>query len=149
MNAEYCMKKLFEYSSNLNNCCAFVQECAYTGKCHFGDNLIAGCTEHFVFRNVLKILEKNEMEDINELKRQLDKLYEELKALRRQVPKWIPVSEDLPPEEEVVLVSCKSKRGVRSVNRAYHYDGFWHGSGSMAGVEAWMTLPEPYEEKDV
>ena len=58
--------------------------------------------------------------------------------------KWIPVSDRLPESDYMCLVSCKTKKSVKSVNRAYYSDGFWHGSGSMSGVEAWMPLPEPY-----
>ena len=43
---------------------------------------------------------------------------------------WIPVDVQLPPEGVMVLVTCESKKGIRSVNRAYYSDGFWHGSGS-------------------
>lgn len=60
---------------------------------------------------------------------------------------WIAVSERLPEDDKVVLVSCRTKKGVNSVNRAY-YDGAWHGSGSMSGVVAWMLLPEPYRESE-
>lgn len=58
--------------------------------------------------------------------------------------KWIPVTEQLPDDEELKLVSCRTKKGVRSVNRAYFHGGYWHGNGSMAGVEAWMEMPDPY-----
>lgn len=61
---------------------------------------------------------------------------------------WIPIGENLPvPEEgEIVLVTCKTTKGVRSVNRAWRdRNGFWHGSGSMANVTAWMLMPKPYE----
>ena len=58
---------------------------------------------------------------------------------------WIPCSERLPKSDYMCLVSCKTKKGVKSVNRAYYSDGFWHGSGSMSGVEAWMPLPEPWK----
>lgn len=61
---------------------------------------------------------------------------------------WIPVEEYLPGSDEMVLVTCKTKKGVRSVNRAYYEDGFWHGSGSMSGVIAWSYMPEPYEEEE-
>lgn len=62
-------------------------------------------------------------------------------------PKWIPVSDRLPESDYMCLVSCKTKKGVKSVNRACYSDGFWHGSGSMSGVEAWMPLPAPYCER--
>lgn len=59
---------------------------------------------------------------------------------------WVPVSEDLPKDEEIKLVTCKSKKGILNVNRAYYMDGHWHGSGSMSNVIAWMDPPEPYKE---
>lgn len=58
---------------------------------------------------------------------------------------WTPVTVALPEEDVVVLVSCRTQKGVNNVNRAYYSDGFWHGSGSMSGVKAWMPMPEPYE----
>lgn len=69
-----------------------------------------------------------------------------LKVIRGE---WIPVEEALPENPDVmVLVTCKSKKGMLSVNRAYcDVSGFWHGSGSMSGVVAWMPLPEPYTVK--
>ncbi len=57
---------------------------------------------------------------------------------------WIPVDEQLPREDKMILVTCHTKKGALSVNRAYYSNGFWHGSGSMSGVIAWMPLPEPY-----
>lgn len=60
---------------------------------------------------------------------------------------WIPVTVRLPETDEMMLVSCRSKKGVSSVNRAYYANGTWHGSGSMSGVTAWMPLPEPYREE--
>lgn len=61
---------------------------------------------------------------------------------------WIPVDERTPDDDRMVLVSCSTKKGVKSVNRAYFDGRHWHGSGSMSGVEAWMELPEPYERSD-
>ena len=64
----------------------------------------------------------------------------------RQRITWIPCWRQLPGDDRIVLVTCRSKKGSLSVNRAY-YDGFsWHGSGSMAEVIAWMPLPEPYDD---
>ena len=57
---------------------------------------------------------------------------------------WIPVEERLPEDEEMALVTCQTKAGRKSVNRAWYGDGFWHGTGSMSGVIAWRALPEPY-----
>lgn len=57
---------------------------------------------------------------------------------------WIPVKERLPEDESMMLVTCQTKAGIRTVNRAWYGGGFWHGSGSMSGVIAWMPLPEPY-----
>lgn len=62
-----------------------------------------------------------------------------------QMVDWTPVTVALPEEDVVVLVSCRTQKGVNNVNRAYYADGFWHGSGSMSGVKAWMPMPKPYE----
>ena len=59
---------------------------------------------------------------------------------------WIPVKDKLPDNDDMKLVTCKTKTGIYNVNRAYFSSGFWHGSGSMSGVIAWMDLPEPYKE---
>lgn len=58
---------------------------------------------------------------------------------------WIPVEERLPEDERMVLVTCQTKKGIRSTNRAYYDGAFWHGSGSMSSVTAWCPLPEPYK----
>ena len=62
--------------------------------------------------------------------------------------RWTPVSEMLPPEDKIMLVSCKTKKGLKSVNRAYYSAGCWHGSGSMSGVVAWMQLPDPHRPEE-
>ena len=60
---------------------------------------------------------------------------------------WIPVEERLPEDERMVLVTCQTKKGIRSTNRAYYDGTFWHGSGSMSSVTAWCPLPKPYKPK--
>lgn len=60
---------------------------------------------------------------------------------------WIPVEERLPEDERMVLVTCQTKKGIRSTNKAYYDGAFWHGSGSMSSVTAWCPLPEPYKPK--
>lgn len=67
-----------------------------------------------------------------------------MNCLEKLKNQWIPCSVRLPKDDEMVLVTCETKKGTRNVNRAYHSGGFWHGSGSMSGVIAWMPLPEPY-----
>ena len=57
---------------------------------------------------------------------------------------WIPVEERLPEDDSMVLVTCQTKKGIRSVNRAYCDGAVWHGSGSMSGVIAWRPLPDSY-----
>ncbi len=60
---------------------------------------------------------------------------------------WISVEESVPEDERMVLVTCQTKKGIRSTNRAYYDGTFWHGSGSMSSVTAWQPLPEPYKTK--
>ena len=68
-----------------------------------------------------------------------------IKIIRKHINDgWIPVGERLPEDDRMVLVTCQTKKGIRSVNRAYCDGAFWHGSGSMSGVIAWRPLPEPY-----
>ena len=74
----------------------------------------------------------------------------EAKVLRVHVRarEWVPVSEELPYDDRMVLVTAQPKKGDPNVNRAYYANGAWHGSGSMANVTAWMDMPEPYEKED-
>lgn len=78
----------------------------------------------------------------------MDKYAEAVALLNVPAHEWIPVKEKIPEEEKIVLVTCQTKKGNVFVNRAYYVNGFWHGSGSMAGVIAWMPLPEPYNTKE-
>lgn len=53
---------------------------------------------------------------------------------------WILASEQLPTDDEVKLVTCQTKKGVRTWNRAYYSNGSWSGSGSMSNVIAWKDM---------
>lgn len=68
--------------------------------------------------------------------------------LEAKVPRWIPVAEKIPPDQEEVLVLTRSKNGVRNVDKGYWaIDHFIHRG--RAEVAHWMPLPEaPEEEND-
>ena len=67
-------------------------------------------------------------------------------GVERFAGSWIPVVTDLPAEGVRCLVTCESKKGMRSINLAYYMSGFWHGQGSMSGVIAWAYLPACYSK---
>ena len=85
-----------------------------------------------------EVVEVNSFDKTN-TSRLLGKLADEQEKNR-----WIPVGERLPENDDMMLVTCQTKAGRRSVNRAWYGEGFWHGSVSMSGVIAWRPLPEPY-----
>ena len=67
---------------------------------------------------------------------------------------WIPVSEQMPEDQEYVLV-CQRDGGMEV---AYYdarkdvwcrsCDDYWWVSNEYSRIIAWMSLPEPYEEDD-
>ncbi len=79
-------------------------------------------------------------------KKRLDEWINNLPSAQSE-QRWIPCSERLPETDEMMLVTAQPKKGAPNVNRAYYMDGYWHGSGSMSNVVAWMPLPEPYGGK--
>lgn len=67
-----------------------------------------------------------------------------IKELEEKIPRWIPVTEKIPPDQEEVLVLTRSKNGVRNVDKGYWaIDHFIHRR--RAEVTHWMPLPEPPE----
>lgn len=68
-------------------------------------------------------------------------------------PQWIPVSERLPKNRQVVLITnCKGNvsfgmyRGIDGIIGGVYW---WHWKANTSeGVIAWMPLPEPYQEGD-
>ncbi len=65
--------------------------------------------------------------------------------LEAKVPRWIPVTEKIPPDQEEVLLLTRSKNGVRNVDKGYWaIDHFIHRGRSE--VTHWMPLPEAPEE---
>lgn len=67
-------------------------------------------------------------------------------------PKWIPVSDELPEADVLVLATClticgKSYHDIMHISR---YTGNWIDSvgNSRNPVIAWMPLPEPYEPQE-
>lgn len=80
-----------------------------------------------------------------ETKEDFEKLQQLLNLAKRM--QWHPYPAEKPEDDRMLLVTCRTKSGNKNVNRAY-FDGIsWHGNGSMAGVIAWMDMPEPYEEE--
>lgn len=111
--------------------------------------------ETVVLNNVWKELTKETLKELVKVSGIKDKKKYEIKIKgedenkyngMRYYPEWVAVNERLPKEEEIVLVVTKTKTGVRNINRAYHNNGIWHGSGSMAGVTHWMRMPDLPEE---
>lgn len=62
-------------------------------------------------------------------------------------PKWIPVTERLPEENEPVLVGIKYKDDFKMFVTARMDVTYWQGLGrDIKGEMRWMPLPEPYVE---
>lgn len=56
MTADALMKRMFEYSTSLNNCCAYVKDCVYTGKCLVDEDIV-GCSQRNDFKKVKEALD--------------------------------------------------------------------------------------------
>ena len=65
--------------------------------------------------------------------------YERGKADAEQ--RWIPVSERLPEEEGVYLVTTTGMNND-IIDIAYYTEGIWH---KASRINAWLPLPKPYK----
>ena len=59
----------------------------------------------------------------------------------KQEPKWIPVSERLPEEDDLYLITFD--------NGEIDLVAFDRGDFSYSGVIAWMPLPQPYKAESL
>ena len=74
---------------------------------------------------------------------------ETVKEIEENHNGWIPCSERM-PEDEQVVIACKYKsisilRYSTKTNHWYELSGNWWWSANM--VTAWQPLPEPYQQK--
>lgn len=77
-------------------------------------------------------------------------------ARNTNVPSWIPVSERLPEEEELVLIICKNGARFVGYYKRSHYNNeiSWGIKTALSStrwlnkgrVTHWMPLPEPPKE---
>ena len=87
--------------------------------------------------NTLDFLPTNE--EANQIIDSFDRVTSSIK----QEPRWIPVTERLPEEKGLYLVSVKNDH-----NRRYSKTCWFHGGDNWFArqdVLAWMPLPEPYK----
>lgn len=61
------------------------------------------------------------------------------------MPSWIPVTERLPENDDVVMVTVHDFAGS-FVSVDFYMHGEWRSFPE--GVTAWAELPEPYEVKE-
>ncbi|MBQ1572195.1 MAG: DUF551 domain-containing protein [Clostridiales bacterium] len=86
---------------------------------------------------------------IQEYQEMIDALTMAKEALEQE-PRWIPVSERLPEENKTLIASteyevCPETRYTKEDGWEWAYEsgaGYWE---KLAGVKAWMPLPELYK----
>lgn len=66
------------------------------------------------------------------------------------ISRWVPVSEELPTEGELVLTQANFKDGARmAVSKRVDYN-YWTGWETRdVNIVAWMPLPEPYYKEEM
>ena len=108
-----------EIKKGLKNCCNSAYACE---DCPYDEFSGLGCK---VYRN--------------------NDAYAYIKQLEARVPRWRSIMEDIPVNEDDVLVLIGGKDA--DVGWFNGYDGEWRTYGLVAGdVTHWMPLPEPPKE---
>lgn len=139
--------------NELINALRHCAECDHQGcaaDCRFGK-------EHPLNFICIEYLQREAADAIEELQTYLD-LYKDIAAENQRVarkvidsyPRWIPVSERLPEDENHVLAATRNKKGNYNIVKAYycHDMGVW-AAGMNNNVTHWMPLPpEPPKESE-
>lgn len=98
-------------------------------------------SEHEALRVAIKALETPPDDNWEGYSKRLWKAaYDRGKAEAEQA-RWIPVSERLPEEEGIYLVTTTGTNND-IIDIAFYVDGIWH---KASRIKAWMPLPEPYK----
>lgn len=75
--------------------------------------------------------------------------YDEKVETEKSLPKWIPCSDRLPEENEVVLTQARFADDIKMAVSARIDYNYWTGWGTReVNVVAWMPLPPVYQEED-
>lgn len=95
---------------------------------------------------------EKEIQEVNDY-RWFKSILEELPSVTPQQTRWIPVSERLPEDRELVLFSTKTDRVFEGRYFDDNTDRQWYSfrDDTFAWdnvVTAWMPLPEPYKESE-
>lgn len=75
--------------------------------------------------------------------------YDEKVETEKSLPKWIPCSDRLPEENEVVLTQARFADDIKMAVSARIDYNYWTGWGTReVNVVAWMPLPKPWKGAD-
>ena len=85
--------------------------------------------------------------EVQSFKEAWDKEHESNLRLLKDVPRWIPVTEQMP--EERVFVLCKCRANIYKVLRRQGVDWYedFHHVFASGFVTHWMPLPQPPKEE--
>lgn len=112
-------------------------------KHYFTDGVLAGVSAKLTFNQILHDID-NAPTITPTLPTEVKKALEVLKVMKQG--KWVPVSEQLPPNYILCLFCDKDGNifyGHRKTNNLW-YEEFQ--PGNVSDVVAWQELPEPYKE---